>query len=515
MPDVDGLLAIALELLLIAAAVGLVAKRIRVHYSIALVVAGVIVGASRMIPPVHLDPDVVLEIFLPILLFEAAMATDVVRLRENLAPVGLLAVPGMLISVGVAGAVLHHGLDLAWPTALLLGSILAATDTIAVIAGFRKVRAPLRLATIVENESLFNDGTALVAFTTLLAVVRSGRFDVGRGLGELVWVTVVGLGVGLVLGALAALLMRRIDDHLMEILVTVIVAYGASLGAERLHASPILAVVTAGIVLREVAWNDITATGKVAIRSFWEVAAFGVNSVVFLLVGLQVDFPALLQAAPAVGVGLLALTLGRAASIYPLLALLPRPLRIPLRWQHLLLWGNLKGSLSMALALSLPAALAGRESLTTIVFGCALVTLTVQGLSLTRFARAMGLGRAGEGERRLEEEQARLLAARAAQTELDRLQRLGVVPAAVFQRTRAAYQGVIARSEKEMRELLVLHSGEAARHTQALSRRLLTVEKSALQDAINAGFVREEVVAELMARIDRDLSEPAPDEGGK
>src|SRR6185295_7928270 len=154
-----------------------------------------------------------------------------------------------------------------------------------------------------------------------------------------------------------------------------------------------------------------------AIRAFWEVAAFGVNSVVFLLVGLQVDFPALLHAAPAVGIGLLALTLGRAASIYPLLALLPGPLRVPLRWQHLLLWGNLKGSLSMALALSLPAALAHRELLTTIVFGCALVTLTVQGLSLARFARAMGLGRAGEGERRLEEEQARLLAARAAQTE--------------------------------------------------------------------------------------------------
>jgi Na+:H+ antiporter len=509
-----GALANTLELLLIAAVVGLIAKRIRVHYSIALVVAGVAVSALRMVPVAQLDPEVVLQIFLPILLFEAAIATDAQRLRENLLPVVLLSVPGMLASVAVAGTVLHYGLVLDWPTALLLGSILATTDTIAVIAGFRRVRAPARLSTIVENESLFNDGTALVAFATILGVVHNGRFDFNRGIVDLMWVTAVGLGVGIVLGALAALLMRRTEDHLMEILITVVVAYGASLGAERLHASPILAVVASGIAMREVAWSGLSATGKVAIRSFWEVAAFGVNSVVFLLVGLQVDFPVLVRAAPAVGLGLLALTLGRAASIYPVLApLRAGSQRVPLAWQHLLLWGNLKGSLSMALALSLPATLAQHDLLTAVVFGCALVTLTLQGLTLAPFARFLGLGSAGEGERRLEEEQARLLSARAAQTELDRLQRLGLVPHAVFQRMRAAYQGTIARSEKEMRDLLVLHSTEAARHTQALARRLLAVEKSALQDAVNAGFVREEIVVELMARIDRDLGEE-PREGG-
>lgn len=511
-----GMLAIVVELLLIAAAVGLIARRIRVHYSIALVIAGVLVGASRLLPATHLDPEVVLQIFLPILLFEAAIATDAERLRQNLAPVVLLSVPGMLVSVGVAGAVLRYGLRLDWPIALLLGSILATTDTIAVIAGFRKVRAPARLSTIVENESLFNDGTALVAFSTILAVALTGRFDPARGLVELVWVTAAGLGIGIAIGALAALLMRNIDDHLMEILLTVVVAYAASLGAETLHASPILAVVAAGITTREVAWTGLSATGKVAIRAFWEVAAFGVNSIVFLLVGLQLDFPALVLAAPAVGFGLLALTLGRAASIYPLLALLRRGAsRVPMAWQHLLLWGNLKGSLSMALALSLPAALAGRELLTAVVFGCALVTLTVQGLTLAPVARALGLGRAGKMEERLEEEQSRLLAARAAQTELDRLQRLGLVPHAVFQRMRAGYQGVIARSEKELRELLVVHSSEEARHTHAVTRRLLAVEKSALQDAINAGFVREEVVVELIANIDRRLGDEPAGEGEK
>ncbi len=510
-----GVLAIVLELLLIAAAVGLVAKRIRIHYSIALVLAGACVGASRLIPPIGLDPEIVLQVFLPILLFEAAIATDARRLRENLTPIVVLAVPGLLVSLFVVGAVLHFGLALHWPVALLLGSILSTTDTIAVMAGIRKVRTPARLTTIVENESLFNDGTALVAFTAILAVVVEGRFDATRSLSNLAWVIGVGLGFGAAVGSLVALLMKRAEDHLMEIMLTAVVAYSASLGAEQLHASPILAVVAAGITVRAVGWPGLAATGKVAISSFWEAAAFGVNSVVFLLVGLQVELRALAAAAPAVAWGLLALTLGRAASIYPLLALLRGSARVPMKWQHLLLWANLKGSLSMALVLGLPAALHDRELLTVIVFGCALVTLTVQGLTLSRVALLLGLGRVSPAERRLEAEQARLLSARAGQAELDRLQHLGLVSQGVFQRMRAAYQGVIARSEKELRELLAQHTSEEARHTQAVRRRLLVVEKSALKDAANAGIVRDEVAADLTARIDRELAEPALDGGGK
>jgi CPA1 family monovalent cation:H+ antiporter len=508
---VHGTLTAVLELLLIAAFVGILAKRLRVHYNIALVIAGVGLGASRLLPRVGLDPAIVLQVFLPILLFEAAISTDLRRLRESLAPVAMLAVPGMVATIFVAGAILAGGLGLPWPVALLLGAILATTDTIAVIAGFRKVRAPARLATIVENESLFNDGTALVAFATILGVVQTGRFEIARGLAELAWVTGAGLAVGFAVGFTVSLLMRRTEDHLLEILLTVVVTYGSSLAAETLRASPILAVVAAGITVGTLGWRGLAATSKVAIRSFWEVAAFGVNSVVFLLVGLQVEFPALLAAAPAIGWGLLALTAGRAAAIYPFLALLHlRGAPVPLAWQHLLVWGNLKGSLSMALALTLPAALAQRELLTAVVFGCALVTLTLQGLTLVPVARGLGLGRAGEAERRLEEQQGRLLAARAGQAELDRLQHLGLVPLGVFQRMRAAYQGVIARSERQLRDLLEIHAEEEARQTQAVRRRLLAVEKSAVRDAVNSGILSEEVAAELAAEIDRAISDLGP-----
>jgi CPA1 family monovalent cation:H+ antiporter len=504
---VNQTLQVALLLLLVAAAVGLLAKRLRIHYNIALVLAGLALGATGSFPRIALDPAVVLQVFLPILLFEAAIATDMGRLRESLLPVATLAGPGMLVAIALAGGVLHVGLGFGWVVALLLGAILSATDTIAVIASFRKVHAPARLTTLVETESLFNDGTALVAFSTLLGVALSGRFDLVHGLRELAWVTFGGLLLGWVAGYAASLLMRRTHDHLMEIMLSVVATYGSSVLAESLHASPVLAVVAAGITVLSVGWPAITPTGKVAIRSVWEVAAFGVNSVVFLLIGLQVQFRALWDAAPAIGWGLLALTLGRAASIYvPLGLLRPLGVRVPLRWQHLMVWGNLKGSLSMALALSLPAALAQRDQLLAIVFGCAIVTLTVQGLSLAPLARAFGVGRREQAALNLSRRQGELLAARAGQAELDRMQRLGLLPAGVFQRLRAGYQGVIVRSERDLRDLLILNADEELRHDRVVRRRLLAVERAALREALDAGMLAEDGASELLERIDRSVA---------
>jgi Na+:H+ antiporter len=507
-------LKLVLEILFVAALVGVVAKRLKVHYNVALVLAGVFVGLARLAPGVGLHPEIVLQVFLPILLFEAAISTDFGRLRANLAPVVLLSGPGLLASVFVAGAVLRATLGLPWNLALLLASMLAATDTIAVIASFRKVRAPSRLTTIVENDSLFNDGTALVAFAAILDVVERGRFDPVAGIAELGWVVGVALLAGAALGYATSLLMHRTEDHLIELMLTVVVTYGSSVLASALHASPVLAVVAAGITVGTFGWNGLGATSKVAIRSFWEVAAFGVNSVVFLLIGLQIDFAALVGAAPAIGWGLVAVVAGRAAAVYPFLALLRwRGERVPWRWQHLLMWSNLKGSLSMAMALSLPAFVPRRELLTTVVFGCALVTLTVQGLTLARVARWLGLGRAGDAERKLEEERGRLVAARAGQQELDRMQRMGLLPLGVFQRLRASYQGVIARSEKQLRDLLVAHSAEEARQSMVVRQRLLAVEKSAIKDAANSGMLSEETAARLAVEIDRSLAETGEDEG--
>ena len=511
----QGNLTVVLLLLLIAAAVGFLAKRLRIHYNIALVLAGVALAATQAVPKVSLRPEVVLQVFLPILLFEGTLAIDLRRLRDNLLPITVLAVPGVLTTVAVTGVILRFGVGLAWPVAFLLGSALAATDTIAVIASFRKVRVPPRLAAIVENESLLNDGAAIVAFGTILATIEEGRFDPAQGVADLAWVIAVGLVCGFVLGYAVARLVRGTEDHLMEIMLTAIAVYGSALLAERVHASAVLAVVAAGLTLRAAGWESLTPTGKVAIRTAWEVTAFGVNSVLFLLMGLQVSFPSLAAAALPVAVGVLALTAGRVAAVYPWLGLVGLfSERVPLRWQHLLVWGNLKGSLAMALVLTLPPSLRGRDLLVGIVFGCAFVTLTVQGLSLAAVIRLLGVGRREEAARRMEEEQGRLLAARAGQAEVDRLQELGLLHFGMFQRLRAAYQGTIARSERHLRDLLVAHSAEEERQTRTVRRRLLAVEKSAIQDATAAGILSDEGASELTARIDRDMSELGSDEEG-
>ena len=168
----------------------------------------------------------------------------------------------------------------------------------------------------------------------------------------------------------------------------------------------------------------------------------------------------------------------------------------------------------MALVLTLPADLPGRDLLIGIVFGCALVTLTVQGLTLSAVTRALGIGRRAEATLRMEEEQGRLLAARAGQAEVDRLQHLGLLHFGLFQRLRAAYQGAIARSERQLRDLLVAHSAEEERQTRNVRHRLLAVEKSAIQDATASGILSDEAAADLIARIDRDMAELGADEEG-
>jgi CPA1 family monovalent cation:H+ antiporter len=502
-------LTVVLQLLVVAAAAGLASRRLNVHYNIVLVLAGVGLGATGLLPAVRLDPTVILHVFLPILIFEAAIATDLGRLRRDLPPVLVLAVPGILIIVAVSGTVFHYGLGLGWTVALLLGAVLSATDTISTLSTFRKVRVPARLTTIVENESIFNDGTALVAYATILGILTEGKFRaVATGL-QLLWVVGAGLVVGLAVGWIASQLLKRIEEHLMEIMVTVLVSYGSWLLAGGVQASSVIAVVTAGITVGTVGWPGLTPAGKVAIRSVWEVAAFGVNSMVFLIIGLQMRPAALWAAWPAIAWGIVAVMTGRALAVYGGLGLvrLAGGRATPWSWQHLLAWANLKGSLAMILALGLPEDVPNRSLLVIVAFGCAIVTLTGLGLTLGPLARALGLSAPGEGELQVQEHQGRLLAARAAQAEVDRLQQLGLLPVGVFQRLRASYQGSVARSERQLRELLAAHPGEERAQLQWVRRHLLTVEKGALQGAVTSGILGEPVAAGLAEEVDRALSE--------
>lgn len=505
-------------LLLVATGVALLSRRLRIPYVTGLVLAGL--GIAELLPNrVSLDSSLILNLFLPILLFEAAINTDISRLRSTIKPIALLAGPGVAIASGITAVLLKVGLGLAWIPALLSGVILAITDTVSVIAVFKEVAVPSRLSTIVEGESLFNDGVALVLFSLILQVQTAGSVTAMEGLQEFVLVIVGGSLVGLALGYLSAGLFIRLDDPLSSILLTVAVALGTFQVAQALGVSGVVAVVVAGLILGNFGLSrGVSASSRITLLSFWEYAGFGVNTFIFLLIGLEIDLATLWQTLPAVLLAIAAYQIGRALSVYPLLAgvsWFDRP--IPLRWQHVLFLGNIKGSLSMALALSLPLSLDSRNSIIVLVFGTVLLSLVGQGLSLPWMVKRLQISHVSSSQQQIEELQAQLITAKAAQDELESLLRAGVLPKSIFEEMRSAYQVRIAAAEKTLRDLFNRRASELkdprssgsplgdSTKLDAIRRRLLLVEKGALTEALRKRILSEEIVRSRLHTLDEQL----------
>lgn len=510
--EVSQLVIVLIILLLVATGVAIGSRRLGVPYVSGLVVAGLVV--AELLPRrIGLDSSLIINLFLPILLFEAAINTDISRLRSTIKPIVLLAGPGVVIASGVTATVLKFGLDLAWIPALLGGVILAITDTVSVIAVFKEVSVPARLITIVEGESLFNDGVALVLFSLILKVQATGSITVAEGMKELLVVMLGGSLVGLTLGYLGAILYTQSDDPLSSQLLTVAIALGAFQVSQVLGVSGVVAVVVAGLVLGNVNLvGGVSASSRITVFSFWEYAGFGVNTFIFLLIGLEIRLENLGRIFPAVLLAVVAYQLGRFLSVYPLLAIARWVDRsVPLRWQHVLFLGNIKGSLSMALALSLPANIPGRAELIALVFGTVLLSLVGQGTSLPWIVRRLQVARASESQQWIECLQSQLMAAKAAQDELDSLLKAGVLPKSVYEEMRSSYQVKIAAAERSLRDFynrrpdtLTAASGRHSR-LDAIRRRLLSAEKGALNEALRKGVLSEAVVRSRLKAIDQQL----------
>jgi CPA1 family monovalent cation:H+ antiporter len=462
---------------------------------------------------IGLDSSLILNLFLPILLFEAAINTDISRLRSTVKPIALLAGPGVAIASSVTAVILKFGLGLDWTAAFLLGTILAITDTVSVIAVFKEVAVPSRLITIVEGESLFNDGVALVLFNLILLTHATGTISFTAGVQELVVVIAGGSLVGLVLGYLSAGLFARSEDNLSSILLSVALALGAYQVAHWLEVSGVVAVVVSGLMVGNIGLSRrVSASNRVTLYSFWEYAGFGVNTFIFLLIGVELEPAALWQILPAVLLAILAYQVGRLLSVYPLLAILrwlDRP--ISLRWQHVLFLGNIKGSLSMALALSLPLTISGRSNLIAIVFGAVLLSLVVQGLSLPWIVKRLRLGGNSPSRQQTEALRAQLISAKAAQDELDSMLKTGVLPKSIYEEMRAMYQVQVAKAERALRDLYDRWAIEVTTGQRdpsgldAIRKRLLLVEKGALSEALRRGIVSEMIVKERLQQIDEKI----------
>jgi len=319
--------------------------------------------------------------------------------------------------------------------------------------------------------------------------------------------------VGLVVGYLGVGLYARSDDALSSILLTVAIALGAFQISQLMGVSGVIAVVLAGLLVGNVELSgNVSASSRITVLSFWEYAGFGVNTFIFLLIGLEINLDVLGRTLPAVLLAVLAYQVGRFLSVYPLLAVVRWFDRsIPVRWQHVLFLGNIKGSLSMALALSLPSTLPGREELITLVFGAVLLSLVVQGISLPWMVRRLKITYTSDVQQWIESLQSQLMTAKAAQDELDTLLKAGVLPKSVYEEMRSSYQVRIAAAERSLRDFYNRRSDqptvESENHTRldAIRRRLLLAEKSALSDALRKRILSEDIVRSRVQAIDQQL----------
>lgn len=503
---------VLIALLLVATGVALITRRFRIPYIAGLVLAGLAI--TELIPDrIRLDSSLIFNLFLPILLFEAALNTDISRLRSTIKPIALLAGPGILICAGITSVLLRLELGLEWIPASLVGVILSITDTALVIAVFREVSVPHRLVTLVEGESLVNDDVALVLFSLILTVYKTGSLSPLYVVQEFLFVIIGGVLVGLALGYLSIGLLSQADDPLGSILLTVAIALGAFQAGQFLHVSGVVAVVVAGLIVGNFEHSQVnSASTQVTLFSFWEYAGFGVNTFIFLLIGLEINITTLWQTLVAVFLAFIAYQVGRAISVYPLLELVrffDKP--IPMRWRHVLFVGNIKGSLSTALALSLPLNLPGREQLIAIILGIVLLSLVGQGVTLPWVVQRLKITYRSESQQQIEELQAQLMTAKAAQDELDGLFKSGVLAKAVYEEMRAAYQVRVAASEKALRDIYNQRP-ERSPDTRsdrtrfdAIRRQLLLAEKGALNDALRRRILSEEVVHERVKTINQQL----------
>jgi monovalent cation/hydrogen antiporter len=513
---------ILLGVLVAVSALFVAAEFSSVPYPILFVLGGLTLGFVPGVPNVVLEPDLVLVIVLPPLLYSAAFFSSLRDLRANLRSISLLAI-GLVLATTFGVAAIAHALidDLSWKAAVVLGAIVSPTDPIAATSIARRLNVPRRVVTIVEGEAMINDATALIVYRFAVAAIVAGTFSLSDAALEFVVSAVGGIGIGLVVGWLVSRVRRRLDDPPTEIALSLLTAYLAYLPAEAIGVSGVLAAVTVGIFLGWLAPQLVTSpTTRLQSQAVWEILVFMVNAFLFALLGLQFqDLVSSLDgysASTLIGYGAIvgaAVVVMRVAWVFPVTYVtrfLFRRIRErdpypPWQYPALVSWMGMRGAVSLAAALALPlrtdagAAFPARNLIIFLTFCVILVTLVFQGLTLPALIRK--LRAPGDDGAELEEVKARKHAAKAAIARIDDLAAEDWVRDDTADRMRALYDYRLRRFASRFDDGDDGALEDQSMSYQRLRREALDAERGAVYDLRNRGVINDEV----MNRVVRDL----------
>ncbi len=515
-PTLAAILAAVVALLILA-------QFLRVPYPILLVVGGLGIGLVPGIPRLELDPDLVLVVLLPPLLYASAFFTPLRELRRNVRPISLLALGLVLATALIVAAVAHAWLGFAWPEAFVLGAIVSPTDPTAATAIARRVGMPARIATVIEGESLINDATALVIYKFAIAATLSGTFSLPDAVGSFFVDAAGGIAIGVAVGAVVAAIRYRLDNPPVEVTIALFTAYFAYLPADAIGVSGVLAAVTVGIFMGRLTSRLTNPTTRIQGDAVWEILVFVLNSALFVLVGLQL--PGVLDGLDSLSTwslvrdgALVAATVmvARIVWVFPF-AYGPRFFSRRIRerdpyppWQAIAIlgWTGMRGAVSLAAALAVPlatdvgAAFPHREEIIFLAFSVILGTLVVQGLSLPALVRLLGV-EDDTTVRDHEESKARIHATRAALTRIDQLATEEWVREDTAERVRRAYDYRLRRFHARVKD----PDGDGADYEerseayQRLVREVLDAQRSALLELRSKGAIDDD----LMHAIEREL----------
>jgi CPA1 family monovalent cation:H+ antiporter len=486
----------------------------KLPYTIALIFAGILLSFFHTFPDIHLTPELIFHVLLPPLLFEAAFNLNANESKSNIKPILIYAVFGVLISTFVIGFflnflfhILHVETTIPFIALLLFGAVISSTDPISVLAIFKELGVPKRLSSIIEGESLLNDGISVVIFSIILSLtISGGSFHLVNGIKDFILVAFGGATVGTILGLTFSRITALVDDHLIEITLTTVVTYLTYLTAEYFEVSGVIAVIFAGLMVGNYGTRiGMSPTTRVSVKDFWDYIAFVINSVVFFIIGLEVSAINVFENFHYIAFAIFAVIIGRVVSVLtltPLIGLVDKP--ISFRWQSIFIWGGVRGALAMALALAIPQEYAFRDMILIMTFGVVGFSLIVQGLSIAPLLKFLNIGGKDKELQKYEYEKGKIIALSGANQELETMYKEALISKHVYHLL-LEYQTKDLQKAKEVIETLENNDSVREYEFKTSLKRLFLKQKDSIQESMKHGIISTQAGEQLIALINKEI----------